>query len=181
MFALIKKSQKMISHNKVVTVTYSLHAGKVGEKKTHIETAEKTNPLLWLFGVGSMIPGFEAELANKKVGDTFDFELNPNDAYGELDAESIVMLPLDVFKDEQGNIDKEMLTLDNVLPMRDNDGNNLQGKVMEVTEEFVRMDFNHPLAGNQLQFKGEILEVREATADELAHGHAHGPDDHHHH
>ena len=66
------------------------------------------------------------------------------------------------------------------VPMSDNEGNHMRGKVLEITPEFVRMDFNHPLAGTDLQFEGKILEVREATQDELAHGHAHGPGGHHH-
>ena len=64
--------------------------------------------------------------------------------------------------------------------MSDNDGNQLRGKIVEVDEENVKMDFNHPLAGTDLHFSGEVLEVREATEDEIAHGHAHGPHGHHH-
>jgi len=64
--------------------------------------------------------------------------------------------------------------------MSDNEGNHMRGQVKEITTEIVKMDFNHPLAGTDLHFKGEILDLREATADELAHGHVHGPGGHHH-
>jgi FKBP-type peptidyl-prolyl cis-trans isomerase SlyD len=64
--------------------------------------------------------------------------------------------------------------------MQDQDGNPMDGRVLEIGTETVKMDFNHPLAGEELHFKGEILEVREATAEELDHGHVHGPGGHHH-
>ena len=67
-----------------------------------------------------------------------------------------------------------MLEAGNFLPMADNEGNHLQAKVIEVRDEVVLMDFNHPLAGMVMHFDGQIQDVREATADELAHGHAHG-------
>jgi FKBP-type peptidyl-prolyl cis-trans isomerase SlyD len=64
--------------------------------------------------------------------------------------------------------------------MSDNDGNQLRGKIVEVDAENVKMDFNHPLAGTDLHFVGEVLEVREASEEEIAHGHAHGPNGHEH-
>ncbi|HEY6161907.1 MAG TPA: peptidylprolyl isomerase, partial [Bacteroidia bacterium] len=67
-----------------------------------------------------------------------------------------------------------------VLPMVDNKGNHLQGKVTEISLTEVKMDFNHPMAGKDLHFTGEVLEVRDATQEELAHGHVHGPGGHHH-
>ena len=67
-----------------------------------------------------------------------------------------------------------------VVPMSDNEGNHLRGNIIEVTPEYVKMDFNHPLAGTDLHFSGEILSVRDATQDEIAHGHAHGPGGHQH-
>ena len=77
-------------------------------------------------------------------------------------------------------MDEENVKVGVTLPMVDNEGNRLYGKVQEITAEYVKMDFNHPLAGQDLHFKGEVLEIREATEEELAHGHAHGPHDHHH-
>ena len=73
-----------------------------------------------------------------------------------------------------------MLAVNNILPMTDNEGNHLQGRVLEVTAEYVKMDFNHPLAGQELHFTGNILEVRDASLEEQEHGHVHGPNGHQH-
>lgn len=170
----------MIELNKVVSVSYSLHASENGEAEFHVETAGSDNPLLWLYGVGGMIPAFEENLFGKKVDDSFDFKIPAADAYGVVDPSAVVMIPLDVFKDEQGDVDLNMVKEGQTLPMSDQEGNQLRGTILEVNAEFVKMDFNHPLAGKDLHFTGDVLEVRDATKDEIAHGHAHGPNDHHH-
>jgi len=72
------------------------------------------------------------------------------------------------------------LFVGNDIPMQNNEGQTLMGKVLEITDDKVKMDFNHPLAGLDLFFKGEILDVRKATAEEIEHGHVHGPEGHHH-
>jgi FKBP-type peptidyl-prolyl cis-trans isomerase SlyD len=91
------------------------------------------------------------------------------------------MLDLDIkIFEHEGKIDSELLTIGNLIPMRDNQGNVLQGKVVSVNTDSVKMDFNHPMAGKNLHFTGKILKVREATADELSHGHVHGDGGHHH-
>jgi FKBP-type peptidyl-prolyl cis-trans isomerase SlyD len=74
-----------------------------------------------------------------------------------------------------------MLEIGNELPMTDSDGNRLVGIVADVNDKIVVMDFNHPMAGEDLHFVGSILEVREATSEEISHGHVHGPGGHHHH
>ena len=170
----------MIELNKVVSVSYSLHASENGQAEFHVETAGSDHPLLWLYGVGGMIPAFEENLLGKKVNDGFDFKIVAAEAYGIVDPSAVVMIPLDVFKDEKGNIDSNMVKEGQVLPMSDQEGNQLRGTILEVNAEFVKMDFNHPLAGKDLHFEGNILDVRSATEDELAHGHVHGPGGHHH-
>ncbi len=170
----------MIENKKVVSVTYTLNAAPAGEAKVLVETADETRPLQWLYGAGSMIPQFETNLLGKKTGDTFEFTIAANDAYGVHDVENIAMLPLDIFKTEEGTIDTEMLAVNNILPMTDNEGNHLQGRVLEVTTEYVKMDFNHPLAGQELHFTGNVLEVRDASEEEQEHGHAHGVHGHQH-
>ena len=79
-----------------------------------------------------------------------------------------------------GAFDDSRVKVGNDLEMSDADGNPLMGKVISINEQHVEMDFNHPLAGNELHFIGEVLDVREATAEELEHGHVHGPHGHHH-
>lgn len=161
-----------IDKNTVVSVSYILHAGETGKEKSHIETADKSHPLTFLFGAGGMIPGFEQGLNGMKKGDDFDFNIEPEMAYGVTDESAIVKLPIDIFKHE-GVIDFNMLKTGNVLPMSDQHGNMLQGKVLSFDDKEVSMDFNHQLAGMELNFQGTVLDVREASAEEISHGHVH--------
>jgi FKBP-type peptidyl-prolyl cis-trans isomerase SlyD len=90
------------------------------------------------------------------------------------------MIPSNVFHDDNGNFDNDMFKVGAMIPMSDSEGNHMHGKIVEVDSENVKMDFNHPLAGTDLHFQGEILDIREATEDELAHGHVHGEHGHQH-
>jgi FKBP-type peptidyl-prolyl cis-trans isomerase SlyD len=162
-----------IGNNTVVSLTYDLHASKQGETtENFIESANKQNPLEFLFGIGGMIPAFEDNLVGKKTGDQFDFNIASADAYGDFDESAQVKLPIDLFKVD-GVIDLEILKPDTIIPMTDNEGNQLNGKVIGVEGNEVAMDFNHPLAGQNLHFSGEVIGVRLASADEIAHGHVH--------
>jgi FKBP-type peptidyl-prolyl cis-trans isomerase SlyD len=161
-----------ISKNKVVTVTYNLSSNLPGNDKKHVETADKVRPLQFIFGLGMMIPGFEKGLEGKNKGDQFDFSIDSIDAYGEADETAIVNLPIDIFKNE-GVIDFNILKVGNMLPLTDSDGNILNGIVKNYDDTSVTMDFNHPLAGHHLHFSGEVIDIREATAEEIAHGHVH--------
>ena len=171
-----------IETNKVVSVSYNLTAKRAGEAAEHpVEKTKAGEPFIFLFGVGGLIEGFENNLRGKKVGDKFDFHVGAKEGYGEIVIDNIVNIPINAFHDEKGKLDHEMVKVGNMLPMTDNEGNRMNGIVHEITGEHVRMDFNHPLAGQDLHFAGEVLEIRDATAEELSHGHVHGPDGHHHH
>lgn len=161
-----------VGNNKVVTVTYQLHSNLPSTAKNHVETADKSNPLQFLYGSGMMIPGFEKGLAGKSTGDSFDFVINSEEGYGDNDATAVVDLPIDIFKVDNA-VDLNILKIGNVLPMSDNMGNVMNGKVISFDDTAVKMDFNHPLAGHELHFSGEIIEVREASQEELDHGHVH--------
>jgi len=170
-----------IDVNKVVTVTYELETNNgATTPKIFVERAEADRPLTFLFGAGSMIPGFERQLEGLRKGDLFDISINPKDAYGHSTDDDVVELPYSVFADEAAK-HPEMLTIGNIIPMNDGGGNQFEGKVKSVGTDTVTMDFNHPLAGKTLYFKGIIQDLREATSEEVAHGHAHGPGGHHHH
>ena len=167
-----------IDANKVVSVTYRLEANPEGSEKQHIETADATRPLVFLFGSGGLIPAFEENLFGKSTGDNFSFSIDAANGYGERENEALIDLPMDIFKVD-GVIDMSILQVGNIVPMTDRDGNRLDGKVVEIGGETVKMDFNHPLAGHQLHFSGEVIEVREASEEEITHGHAHtGMDGH---
>ncbi len=161
-----------ISKNKVVTLTYNLSSNLPGEDMKHIETADNNHPLVFLFGAGMMIPGFEKNLEGKSGGDKFSFTINSADAYGDKDSSAVVQIPIDVFKVD-GVVDISMLQKGRVLSMNDQDGNVLQGTVMSYDDNAVTMDFNHPLAGHELHFSGEIISIREASPEEISHGHVH--------
>jgi FKBP-type peptidyl-prolyl cis-trans isomerase SlyD len=160
-----------ITNDKVVSLIYELRVdSKDGEA---IETLTSENPLTFLLGGGSLMPKFEENITGLKAGDSFDFDLTADDAYGEVNETAIVDVPLSAFMTE-GVVDDTLVKVGNTIPMRDNAGNKLNGIVKEISDENVKMDFNHPLAGNHLFFKGEITDVREATEEEISHGHIHG-------
>jgi FKBP-type peptidyl-prolyl cis-trans isomerase SlyD len=166
-----------IQGNVVVHLNYKLSNNKTGET---IEETTTENPLVFLYGVGSMIPQFEENIEGKVIGDQCDFVILADHAYGISSAEQIVEIPLDVFKGEDGTFDANQFPVGSVVPMSDSEGNHLRGTVRSITDKFIKMDFNHPLADTDLKFEVEILHVREATQDELDHGHVHGEHGHQH-
>ncbi|MDY3069277.1 MAG: peptidylprolyl isomerase [Parabacteroides sp.] len=155
-----------IAENMYVAVTYDLNVGE-GEERELMEKATREVPLKFIFGTGMMIPAFEAALAGLEVGSKFDFTIAPADAYGEYDENHVLDLPKKIFEVD-GKFDSEMIKEGNTVPMMDADGNRLNGSVLEVKEDVVIMDFNHPLAGETLHFSGEVIDVHEATAEEIA-------------
>ncbi|GAP44591.1 FKBP-type peptidyl prolyl cis-trans isomerase [Lentimicrobium saccharophilum] len=167
----------VISKNKVVSLTYELKLDNAeGEV---VDMADAAQPLVFLYGAGNMLPKFESNLAELKADDNFEFTLSSDDAYGPVIEEAVVDLPIDIFMVD-GKIDPDMLFVGNVIPMQDNEGRPLDGTVVSISDDKVKMDFNHPMAGKTLHFTGKILELREATAEEISHGHVHGPHGHHH-
>ena len=166
-----------ITKNTVVSLSYILKRDNANGEI--IEETKAGDPLVFLYGNGQMLPKFEEHLSTLSTGDKFEFTLSSNDAYGEMDQDAIIDLDKSIFMVD-GITDDEMLSIGNVIPMRDEQGHMLQGIVVSVTDDLVRMDFNHPMAGNTLHFKGNVIEVRTATAEELSHGHAHGAGGHHH-
>ena len=157
-------------NNKVVSLSYELKV----EGET-VETVGADSPLMFLFDSGNLLPKFEKNLNGLKLDDGFDFHLVSVDAYGPKVEDAIVDVPLEAFTVD-GEIDSEILKVGNHIPMLDQSGNRLNGVVVKFDDKFVTMDFNHPLAGNDLHFSGKVVEIREASADELEHGHVHSPE-----
>lgn len=153
-----------VSKDSMVTLTYDLRLdGKEGEI---FESATTENPLVFLHGAGLMIPAFEEQLIGKKSGEKFEISIPAASGYGEINEEAVVELPLDIFKVE-GKVDDGMLSPGNSIPMMSAHGQRMDGIVVSVEGETVTMDFNHPLAGEDLHFTGTVMAVREATDDEL--------------
>ncbi len=169
----------LVNKDMVVSVHYELKVDNDGVLVTADKSQPET-PLVYIQGLGMLLPEFESNLVGKTVGDSVSFKIAPENGYGVRNEQEIVSIPIDSFKDNEGNVDTNSVRVGNILPMMDNQGNQFQGIVCEVTPDVVVMDFNHPMAGKELNFSVTIVEVRPATADELAHGHVHGPGGHHH-
>ena len=154
-----------IGKYKMVTLTYDLRIDD--ENGEMIEQATVEQPLQFLYGAGVMLPKFETHLAGLKQEDPFQIKLEKADAYGEVNNDAIVELPKSVFL-VNGEFDSEMISVGNTVPMMSSNGQRMNGLVLEVTDEIVKMDFNHPLAGEDLFFSGKVIEVREASDEEVA-------------
>lgn len=155
-----------IAPNKFVSLSYDLTVGENGEKEL-MERATAEQPLEFIFGTKSMLEAFEQNLEGLSEGDSFDFTLTSDQAYGEYDEEHVVELPRNIFEVD-GKIDESVIFEGNIVPMQDSNGNRLNGSVVEVGDASVKMDFNHPLAGETLNFAGKVLSVRDASAEEIA-------------
>ena len=155
-----------IAENTVVAIDYVLK----DDEGQVLDSSEGREPLLYLHGAGQIIPGLERELDGKQVGDQLQVTVSPGDGYGERKDE----LRLDVARDQFDGIDDLELGMQFQV---DSDDGPMVVTVVDISEEIVTVDGNHPLAGVQLNFTVTVREVREATAEELEHGHAHGDDD----
>ena len=153
-----------IELNKVVEFCYELEVdGQVVDQTT------KERPLDYIHGTGSLLPKLEEHIEGLEPGASFDVVLSPAEGYGEVDPERIVDLPKAAFE-VNGEIREDLLVPGTTIPMLNGMGAVIPGVVLEVTEDTVKMDMNHQMAGKTLHFKGEILTVREATEKELTEG-----------
>lgn len=156
-----------VSKNKVVTLTYELR-NSGGDL---VDTATHEQPFAFIHESGMTLPDFDKNLSGLKSGDEFNFTLSAQEGYGEIEEEAIVAIPKSIF--DSPDLPDNLLTVGNVLPMQDQEGNPLNGKIIAIDGDTIMMDFNHPLAGSSLHFTGKIIEVRDATSQEIDHGHVH--------
>jgi FKBP-type peptidyl-prolyl cis-trans isomerase SlyD len=154
-----------IEINKMVSLIYELRENDSNGRI--IEALDESRPLTFIYGTGRLLPVFESNIGLLKTGDNFRFTLNSEMAYGDKREEMIINIPVGVFE-TNGKINEDICRVGNEVPMTDSDGNPLTGIINEITDTYVRMDFNHPMAGLDLFFSGKIVEVREATERELA-------------
>jgi len=158
-----------ISKNKVVQIHYTLK-DKEGQV---LDTSANSDPLAYIHGIGALIPGLESELEGKSEGDKLLAVIEPEDAYGEWDAGKEHVVSKDGFRG-----DEELTT--GMRVQVDTGQGHAVAVVTKIDGNAVTLDLNHPLAGMTLHFDVEIMGVREATAEEIDHGHVHGPGGHHH-
>lgn len=152
-----------IKKNKVVAIDYTLKSDD-GEL---IDTSEGLEPLAYLHGVGGIIPGLERVLEGKQMGDQLQVKVVPADGYGERDDALEQEVALDQFEDS------ENLALGMQFQVESDEGP-MVVTVIEIDDDVVTIDGNHPMAGLNLNFDVTVREVREATEEELSHGHVHG-------
>lgn len=166
-----------IQENVVVGLTYELKVSKfeddIESVPFSVEIRDEEDPFYFLFSQSGLPEKFEEFLQGKNEGEDFTFTLKVEEAYGEPDDELIITLPKDQFSKERG-FTEEMIKEGEFLPLMDENGYSMQAKVLKDLGENLLLDFNHPLVGFDLHFDGKIIEVREASKDELSHGHVHG-------
>lgn len=163
-----------IQQNTVVSLSYTL-------KLQNGEIADQTdseNPFVFIHGIGQTLEAFDNNLTGLETGSKFNFSLSAEEGYGKFNPEAVVKLDKSIFSGP--HVSENLLTEGNMVPMQDQNGNPMDGIIREIEETTVTVDFNHPLADEILHFSGEIINVRQATAEELDHGHVHGPGGHHH-
>jgi len=152
----------MIANDKVVTIEYTV----TDENNQVLDSSEGREPLKYLHGAGNIIPGLESALAGLKAGDEYEVEVAPADAYGEHNPQLVQDVPRAAFEG-----------VDQIEPGMVFNAQGPQGQVQVtvtgVAEDTVTIDGNHPLAGKTLTFKGNVVDVRDATEEEVQHGHAH--------
>ncbi len=158
-----------ITSGKVVSIDYTL----TNDKQQTIDSSADGEPLAYIHGSGQVIPGLEKALEGKVAGDSLQVKVAPEDGYGSLDKEKIMTIP-------RSRVEG-VPNLKEGMQLQASGGHGAQVvTVTRVTDDEVTLDANHPLAGEHLNFDVTIREVRNATAEELSHGHVHGPGGHHH-
>lgn len=158
-----------IAKNTVVTLNYTL---KNGDGQV-LDTSEGREPLVYLHGVGALIPGLENDLNGKAAGAKFNSVIAPGDAYGEKRDDLLRVVSKSGFQGDEEMVEgmQVQLTTEHGPAI---------ATIAKIEGEDVTLDLNHPLAGVTLHFDVEVVEVREATEDEISHGHVHGPGGHEH-
>lgn len=158
-----------ITANKVVTIDYTL----TDEQGQVIDSSQGRDPLAYLHGFNNIIPGLEGALEGRSSGDSMNVVVAPGEAYGERDDALVQSVSRELFEDA------EQLEVGMRFQSVSEQGVRLV-TVVEVADDSVTVDANHPLAGVTLNFDVTVVDVREATQEELEHGHVHGPEGHHH-
>jgi len=167
-------TENTVSNNMVASVHYK---GTLPENGEVFDSSEGREPLTFLVGHKQMIPGFEEEIMGAKVGETREFTLSSDRAYGDRDNDAVMEIPREQF----AQLEQEATLETGMQLVAQMPHGPSPFTITSLTDDTVTADFNHALAGQSLTFSVEIVELRAASEEELAHGHAHGPDGHHHH
>lgn len=151
--------------NKYITVAYDLYSDFDGKNEL-VEKATTEHPFQFISDMGTTLDAFEAQIKPLTKGDNFDFTLSVEEAYGPYEQERVLELDKSVFT-INGKFDTEHIYPGAVVPLMNADGARFNGTIVEVTDDKVTVDLNHPLAGKELHFVGQVVEHREATKEEI--------------
>ena len=152
--------------NKLIAAQYQLFTiSENGERKL-VEETTKEQPFVFITGFDAALDALEERLENLNRGDKFDFELDKEKAFGEYETSRVIELNKEMFIVD-GQFDSKNIFKGAQIPLKNEDGNFFIGTVLEIGDAAVKVDLNHPLAGKKLNFKGYIIENREATKDEI--------------
>ncbi len=154
-----------IADNKYIKVAYTLYAIEDGKEEL-IEEATMDRPFQFISEMGTTLPAFENAVKDLAQGEKFKITLTKDEAYGDYDDEHVLDLPKEIFE-VNGQFDTTHIFPGNIVPLMDSEGHTLNGVVVEVKDNVVVMDMNHPLAGNDIIFDGIVLENRVATNEEI--------------
>ena len=185
--------------NRYITVAYKLYSDNEQGIHEIFEEAPEAHPFQFITGLSAALPAFEAQVADLNEGDSFDFTLSVEEAFGPYEEEHVIEVPKEMFHVD-GRFDKTQIYPGAILPLVNEEGMRFEGLVLDVKESTVKLDLNHPLAGRDLHYVGKVVTARDATPEEIQGminmmsgegcgcGHDHGDDHeccgghcHHHH
>ena len=153
--------------NRFLSVEYELYSVKDGEKTLEEQTGTE-HPFEFITGFGIALDAFEQQLMGHEKGSTFDFVLQPTEAFGDYEPAGVHKMPLETFTVD-GKFDAEHIYEGAIITLMDNEDHRFMAQVKKIEEDGVTLDTNHPLAGKALNFKGLVRENREATEEEVQH------------
>lgn len=148
--------------NKLIAAQYQLFTISENGERTLVEETTKEQPFVFITGFDAALDALEERLENLKLGEKFDFELDKEKAFGEYEPSRVIELNKEMFTVD-GQFDSKNIFKGAQIPLKNEDGNFFIGTVLEIGDAAVKVDLNHPLAGKKLNFKGYIIENREAT------------------
>lgn len=161
---------ELVAKDMVVSFHYTLK----NEKGDVLDSSSDGEPMAYLHGYHQIVPGLEAALLGKAAGAKFQVTVAPADGYGEREEEMVLSVP------KKDWTLPDTVKAGEVIELQSPDGEVVPAIIVNISDEVVVLDANHPLAGESLYFDIQLMNVRAATKEELAHGHAHGPGGHHH-
>lgn len=150
-----------ITKDKLVSLAYELRVNGTDEI---VEKLDSDNPLRFISGAGFLLPEFEQQVEGMVKGDKFNFMLKSENAYGLIDPKAIIDIERSIFS--SGEYDEDFFEVGKTIPMMTKSGQRVDGKIIGVTAESIKMDFNHPMAGKDLNFVGHVVDVKDSTEED---------------